>query len=758
MRRYTLKCFQGSWKLLLASMIIWGISSVQVSAAIFTVTNLNDFGAGSFRQAITDANAFPGLDQIVFTVAGTINVNSALPLINDPVIIDGSSSPGYVLCTRPGIAIRGNGGTANGLVFLAGASGSGLLAINIQNFSLNGIQMINANNCVIAGCFIGTDLNGTAAAGNTLNGIQMEGNSNNNRIGGSTSCERNVISGNGGTGIAVNACSQDSIMGNYVGLNIGGTAAIANGGPGINIFGAGSAHVVGGSTLGQGNVVAGNGSGLTGNGINIDANASCIIRGNLIGLDASGTVALGNAENGLALNAAPDCSIGGTGANEGNVIADHNFHAIVLNGGSNNVVVQGNRCGTNAAGTAVFGNDDSGVIVINTSGVTIGGSAAGAGNILSGSLSEYGIFLINADNCTVQGNLIGTDVTGTMGFPNFDGGIRNEFGSSQNTIGGSGAGEGNVIAFNTGYGVGVLSGSDTQVLISRNSMFCNTGEGIDLNNLGNNNHPAPVFGAISTTGVSGTATANNVIELFFDSLCTATCQGKDYIATVTADGAGNWSYTGAIPVGATVVATARDVAPPPSNANNTSEFSCVTLLPVEGWAFSGNRTGEGTVELNWSTVQEINNAYFDVERSADGLHFEAIGQVQGQGDDPNGHQYRFEDPLAPQEATFYRLRQVDFDGAFSFSNIVRVNESSDGNWLLVAPQPADQYLELSNFFPGSEAVRGTLFDVQGRAIQEFEAAPSSVLRLSTGDLPTGWYFVRMQLGSATVQAKVWIVH
>ena len=104
---------------------------------------------------------------------------------------------------------------------------------------------------------------------------------------------------------------------------------------------------------------------------------------------------MGNAENGISLNVAPNSIIGGSGALEGNVISNHNFHAIVLNGASNNVDIQGNVIGTNAAGTAAMGNDDSGVIVINSSSVNIGGTAPGAGNLLSGSISEYGVFVIS---------------------------------------------------------------------------------------------------------------------------------------------------------------------------------------------------------------------------------------------------------------------------------------------------------------------------------------------------------------------------
>jgi hypothetical protein len=313
------------------------------------------------------------LDVIVFTVSGTIGVTSTLPAISDPVVIDGTSAPGYVLCGPPVVALDGGGGSGNGIQLLAGASGSAILALNVRNFQFNGIQLVNADNCGIGGCYIGTNLTGTAAIGNGQNGIQVEVTADNNRFGGFSACERNVVSGNNGYGISINGSSNDTITGNYVGVNAAGTGALGNGAGGILIVGTGAGHVVGGSTLGEGNVVANNGTGLTGNGIDINGPDAVTVRGNFVGLDATGAVAMGNAENGMSFNASVNSVIGGTGPSDGNVIADHNFHAIVLNGGSNSVVMQGNKCGTNAAGTVAIGNDDSGVIVINSHSATIGG-------------------------------------------------------------------------------------------------------------------------------------------------------------------------------------------------------------------------------------------------------------------------------------------------------------------------------------------------------------------------------------------------
>ena len=145
-----------------------------------------------------------------------------------------------------------------------------------------------------------------------------------------------------------------------------------------------------------------------------------------------------------------------------------------------------------------------------------------------------------------------------------------EFGCNQVTVGGSFPNAGNKIAFNSAYGVGVLSASDDQVLISENSIYCNVGKGIDLNSVGNNNNPAPVITSGNGFGCSGTALANQTIELYYDSSCTANCQSKTYIGSTVASAGGMWSYSGTI--NGTITATATDAS------NNTSEFSnCFTV-------------------------------------------------------------------------------------------------------------------------------------------------------------------------------------
>ena len=658
----------------------FAIGSLCVSnaySATFIVSNLNDSGAGSFRQALTDANALAGTDDIDFAIVGTVVLLSPLPAITDQVNINGSTAPGYVVCAPPVFALNGAGsGAANGLQFLSGASGSLLDAINVQGFPLNGVQFIGSANCTVQACFIGTDLTGTVAIGNGLNGIQAEGGSNNNTFGGSTLCQGNLIAGNGGAGVSINGSTGNIVRGNSIGLSSTGVAAVPNGNAGILVINASNSTIIGGSLTAEANIISGNGTGLTGNGINIDGSSNCIIRGNYIGVDATGNVGLGNAENGIALNASPSTTIGGPGLTDGNTIADHNFHAIVINGASNNSIVQGNNCGTNVTGTAAIGNDDSGVIVINTTGTQIGGTGANEGNVFASSITEYGIFMIASSAATIEGNFIGTDRTGTINLGNFDGGIRFDFGGGASTIGGTTAGSGNTIAFNTGYGIGVLNAATSQVLISRNSIYCNTGSGIDLNGVGNTNEPSPVIAVADNTGCSGTASPNTTIEIFYDFVCGASCQGRTYVATVTANGVGNWSYVGALT--GNVTATATDAS------NNTSEFAnCIIFLPVEFGDFYGTKS-YGKHLLNWSTISERDTSHFVIERSSDGLDWNHVGSVKAVGNSIETNYYSIIDTDPIEGMSYYRLLQFDLDGAMDqHEDIVRIEfKASDANDLV----------------------------------------------------------------------------
>src|SRR5207302_1112710 len=161
--------------------------------------------------------------------------------------------------------------------------------------------------------------------------------------------------------------------------------------------------------------------------------------GSYIGSNAGGTAAVSDQFDGISIDGASGNTIGGTTTGANNVIAGSLHSAILIgNSGATANLVEGNYIGTNAAGTAALGNSSNGsaAILILTGGNTIGGTAAGAGNLISGN-NKVGVLVYNAGSVgnTIQGNLIGTSASGNTAIANGDSGITID-GSANNTIGG----------------------------------------------------------------------------------------------------------------------------------------------------------------------------------------------------------------------------------------------------------------------------------------------------------------------------------
>ena len=190
-------------------------------------------------------------------------------------------------------------------------------------------------------------------------------------------------------------------------------------------------------------------------GVELSGNGGNIVEGCFIGTDATGTVDRGNAFRGLNI-ASSNNTIGGTAAATRNVISGNDNTGIFMTAGTTGNLVQGNFIGTNAAGTGAIGNG-TGVATEGQSGNfsshTIGGTAPGARNIISGN-NGPGISLGGTlSGSLVQGNFIGTDVTGTVAVANVSDGVIINFGSANNTIGGTTAAARNLISGNGGNGV-----------------------------------------------------------------------------------------------------------------------------------------------------------------------------------------------------------------------------------------------------------------------------------------------------------------
>ena len=225
----------------------------------------DDGGDGiSLREAITASNNTAngtGPDVIRFDVVGsgphTIALTSALPDITDDIFIDGTSEPDFG--GTPMVVLDGSGaGAASGLKLIAGSDGSTIQGLVINQFTQAGIELDNSDNNNVFGNYIGTDATGTVGLGNVLNGVFITNGSSGNTIGGSTTAQRNVISGNGQSGVSIRDSGSDSniVVGNYIGTDVNGTGDLGNGKKGVQIQLSASNNRIGGTVLGEGNIIA----------------------------------------------------------------------------------------------------------------------------------------------------------------------------------------------------------------------------------------------------------------------------------------------------------------------------------------------------------------------------------------------------------------------------------------------------------------------------------------------------------------------
>src|SRR5262249_30184797 len=142
------------------------------------------------------------------------------------------------------------------------------------------------------------------------------------------------------------------------------------------------------------------------------------VQGNYIGTDITGTVDVGNGLNGIATFMTTENTIGGTEAGAGNVISGNAGDGIAFFGGSNGNVVQGNLIGVDVTGTVAMGNDFQGIFIEGSTNNIIGGSDAGAGNVIAASRFQGVVLSGSTNNTLVQGNAIGTDATGSVDLGN----------------------------------------------------------------------------------------------------------------------------------------------------------------------------------------------------------------------------------------------------------------------------------------------------------------------------------------------------
>jgi len=694
----------------------------------------------TLNEAIIAANTAPELSVIHFAIGSgpqTIAVTGELNAVATQMWINGTTQPGYA--GTPIIEIDGTNGEegSSGLGLLA--DGNIVEGLVINRFDEDGIRIVSQANVIrnnyigtdiagtgdlgngrsgiyvtapnnviggdtaadrnvisgnnndgvrisglatavtVKGNYIGTNAAGTATLGNSLVGVRVEAGADNNYIGGTTSGERNVISGNSnGVLITGSDSIQNSVSGNYIGTNAAGTAALGNSQTGVSIDGDANANTIGGLTADARNVISGNvQTGVRISGSGTDNNA---VVGNYIGTNAAGTAGLSATAKGVELTAGADLNnVGFTLAGSGNVISG-NFTGIEITGLTTlDNTIQGNFIGTNAAGTGTVLNQN-GIYIVDASNTVIGGGQPGARNIISGNaLSSIQIQNASATGTTIKGNYIGTDVTGMVGLGNGGYGVLVVQGNAT-LIGGTVPGEGNVIAAThpNGFGspgYGILINSDNNT-IQRN-LIGTRADGVGA--LGNEADGIFIGGRI-----------NNTIGHILDPAVSNTIAfngGAGVRITSSGNNTGNFIRRNSIHsnVGlgvdlGTAGVTPNDSADPDIGANGLQNFPVLTSVAIS----PPNITIEGTLNSAASFGFAYTLEFFQTyacDSSGHGEGKDSIGVLGGLlADGVSNTPFTFTTAATLAAGSFVTATASNTGGTSEFSAcIAAVNDGDDDN-------------------------------------------------------------------------------
>ncbi len=795
------KLYQTFARMVILAFFILSFS--QAFAEKDTVVNTNSSGLGSLAAAIDSCNMRVGVDTIVFALpedqSMTINLTAPLPAISDTVFIDGYSQPGATqgdIATRLiRVGINGSAMSPQGHILLINADGVSIAGLAIYLSQLSGVRIESgADGAHVWGNYIGTDTTGTTPGlgcgfdgivANTFAGLPViDLVIGTNGDGTNDANEGNLICSNLEDGIFLWAVQGSTIAGNIIGLDKNGSGSLGNGRNGILNTVAANGNTIGTDGDGisdnlEGNRICNN----VGRGILIASVSNAnIVAGNIVGLDAANNAA-GNGTNGIEIFNGSDNRIGTNGDGtsdpvERNIICSNTGDGIRitaddffgLNSNSDGNVVAGNAIGTNAAGVLVRGNTLAGVTIFAAFDLSASDNIIGSNNDASGDDSEGNIIANNAvgiaTNAPAGATLIaGNKFSRNSIFNNLQLGIDlHADGVTSNDDGDGDAGANELFNFPV-ITSAQLDGSNNLII----SGFSRPGSVIEFYIADAGPNPFPLPGGYTKSFGEGRtylfrAQEGSALDgINDDSTTTGTYDGNDEGTGTGGTRTENKfgfsipaaSLPAAVSGGTRITALAYQFD---AGSGNTSEFGGIlitAITPVNLTSFRG-RLNDDKVYLNWTTSEEHNNSHFEVERSSNGSSFEKVGEVIGKGGINNEYAFTDNGPLS--KVNYYRLKQVDIDGKFTYTRTIVLRNDLGTIKGTVAPNPFVSNLNVSYKLDRDEKVHIRIYDQMGRMLKYYQVQGNKGTNTHNlndlGTLPAGTYTIEVKGDNIKFQQKL----
>lgn len=191
--------------------------------------------------------------------------------------------------------------------------------------------------------------------------------------------------------------------------------------------------------------------------------------------------------------------------------------------------------------------------------------------------------------------------------------------------------------------------------------------------------------------------------------------------------------------------------------NYENHFTCTfCIFPVELVSFDAENIDNNKAKLSWTTATEINNSHFDIQRKVEDKAWETIGRVDGNGTTSQRIDYTFFDEEVPQGSVYYRLKQVDFDGGFDFSDVefVRFGAKFDDD-LVLFPNPVQDAFTLSFSDSSYEIEEVELLDMSGRSLmKKIIDEPINEQTINVEHLVKGMYLVKVTLNVGVTTRRI----